>query len=122
MADDLNATATSDGGGNEEATGPVPRWRTLLGCLIAWDQMMTSHLAVCSSSTASWGSARPLMKLLELSGDPYPWIGGVSIAIAMARSAELRLTLFNLLFCTLTKQMFLIVFDGLIDFCKILLI
>lgn len=116
MADDLNPTdPISDRGGNEQTTEPVSRRREGLGFLIDWDEAVSSRLAVCSSPNAAWGSARPLMKLLEHSGNDPPWIVGLCIAMATARTGESRLTFFNLLYRTLTEQLFLILLDGVLD-------
>lgn len=56
--------------------GGNPKSLSLWGQIIEWDIVYTNSLALCSDSSAYFGSLRPLMTFLEISCHGIPWIFG----------------------------------------------
>ncbi|KAK5907341.1 hypothetical protein CesoFtcFv8_005204 [Champsocephalus esox] len=50
--------------------------RVALSSLLAIDLWMSKTMGVCACEDSSWGSVRPLMKLIEISGHGIPWLAG----------------------------------------------
>ncbi|XP_009871383.1 PREDICTED: presqualene diphosphate phosphatase, partial [Apaloderma vittatum] len=47
-----------------------------LSSLLAIDLWASKRLGVCAGEDSAWGSARPLMKVIEVSGHGIPWLLG----------------------------------------------
>ncbi|MCI4389335.1 hypothetical protein PGIGA_G00096780 [Pangasianodon gigas] len=68
-----------------------------LSSLLAVDLWLSKRLGVCACEEASWGSARPLMKLVEVSGHGIPWLIGAAYCLYKSDSAAGQEVLLNLL-------------------------
>ncbi|XP_067846787.1 polyisoprenoid diphosphate/phosphate phosphohydrolase PLPP6 [Heptranchias perlo] len=68
-----------------------------LRSLLAIDLWLSKQLGVCATEGSSWGSARPIMKLIEVSGHGIPWIGGTLYCLYKSDSTAGREVLLNLL-------------------------
>ncbi|KAM6938382.1 polyisoprenoid diphosphate/phosphate phosphohydrolase PLPP6 [Lycodopsis pacificus] len=85
--------------------------RVALSSLLAIDLWMSKRLGVCACEDSSWGSVRPLMKLIEISGHGIPWLAGTAYCLYKSDSAagqEVMLNLFmglllDLLLVTIVK-------------------
>ncbi|CAB1324192.1 unnamed protein product [Coregonus sp. 'balchen'] len=68
-----------------------------LSSLLAIDLWLSKRLGVCACEDSSWGSIRPLMKLIEISGHGIPWLVWTAYCLYKADSAagqEIMLNLF----------------------------
>ncbi|XP_074053559.1 polyisoprenoid diphosphate/phosphate phosphohydrolase PLPP6 [Macrotis lagotis] len=72
-----------------------------LRSLLAVDLWLSKRLGVCAGEQSAWGSARPLLKLLEVSGHGLPWLGGTAYCLYRSDSWAGREVLLNLLFALL---------------------
>ncbi|KAA0708820.1 Phospholipid phosphatase 6 [Triplophysa tibetana] len=52
-----------------------------LSSLLAIDLWLSKRLGVCACEDSSWGSVRPLMKLIEISGHGIPWLAGAAYCL-----------------------------------------
>lgn len=68
-----------------------------LSSLLAVDLWLSKRLGVCAYEEASWGSARPLMKLVEISGHGIPWLIGAAYCMYKSDSAAGQEVMLNLL-------------------------
>ncbi|XP_005998570.1 polyisoprenoid diphosphate/phosphate phosphohydrolase PLPP6 [Latimeria chalumnae] len=69
-----------------------------LRSLLAIDLWMSKRLGVCAGENSSWGSARPLMKLIEISGHGIPWITCTLYCLFKSDSSAGQEVMLNLLF------------------------
>lgn len=74
-----------------------------LRSLLAIDLWLSKKMGVCAREGSSWGSARPLMKLVEISGHGIPWIGVTLYCLYKSDSSAGREVILNLLFGKLPK-------------------
>ncbi|XP_078417719.1 polyisoprenoid diphosphate/phosphate phosphohydrolase PLPP6 [Cetorhinus maximus] len=68
-----------------------------LRSLLAIDLWLSKRLGVCATEDSAWGSARPIMKLIEVSGHGIPWIGGTLYCLCKSDSTAGQEVLLNLL-------------------------
>lgn len=68
-----------------------------LSSLLAVDLWLSKRLGVCACEDSSWGSVRPLMKLVEISGHGVPWLVGVVYCLYKSDSAAGQEVMLNLL-------------------------
>ncbi|KPP72155.1 presqualene diphosphate phosphatase-like [Scleropages formosus] len=68
-----------------------------LSSLLAVDLWLSKRLGVCACEDSSWGSVRPLMKLVEISGHGIPWLAGVLYCLYKSDSAAGQEVMLNLL-------------------------
>ncbi|XP_028301290.1 polyisoprenoid diphosphate/phosphate phosphohydrolase PLPP6 [Gouania willdenowi] len=71
--------------------------RVALSSLLAVDLWLSKRLGLCCSEDSPWGSVRPLMKLLEVSGHGIPWLAGAAYCLYKSDSAAGQEVLLNLL-------------------------
>ncbi|XP_032382381.1 polyisoprenoid diphosphate/phosphate phosphohydrolase PLPP6 [Etheostoma spectabile] len=71
--------------------------RVALSSLLAIDLWMSKRLGVCACEDSSWGSVRPLMKLIEISGHGIPWLAGTAYCMYKSDSAPGQEVMLNLL-------------------------
>ncbi|XP_034387427.1 phospholipid phosphatase 6 [Cyclopterus lumpus] len=71
--------------------------RVALSSLLAIDLWMSKRLGVCACEDSSWGSVRPLMKLIEISGHGIPWLAGAVYCLYKSDSAAGQEVMLNLL-------------------------
>ncbi|KAK2822063.1 hypothetical protein Q5P01_022128 [Channa striata] len=64
--------------------------------LLAIDLWLTKRLRVCACEESPWGSIRPLVRLVELSGHVLPWLLGTVYALLRGRSAAEQEIMLNL--------------------------
>lgn len=69
-----------------------------LSSLLAIDLWASKRLGVCAGEGSAWGSARPLMKVIEVSGHGIPWVLGTFYGLWHTDSSAAREVLLNLLF------------------------
>ena len=69
-----------------------------LSSLLAVDLWASKRLGVCAGEGSAWGSARPLMKVIEVSGHGIPWLLGTCYGLCQSGSSAVREVLLNLLF------------------------
>lgn len=67
-----------------------------LSSLLAIDLWLSKRLGVCACEESSWGSVRPLMKLIEISGHGIPWLVGAAYCLYKSDSAAGQEVLLNL--------------------------
>ncbi|XP_044512977.1 phospholipid phosphatase 6 [Gracilinanus agilis] len=85
-----------------------------LRSLLAIDLWMSKRLGVCAGEKSSWGSARPLMKLLEISGHGILWLAGTAYCLYRSDSWAGREVLVNLLFALLLDLILVALLKGLV--------
>ncbi|XP_072453493.1 polyisoprenoid diphosphate/phosphate phosphohydrolase PLPP6 [Notamacropus eugenii] len=85
-----------------------------LRSLLAIDLWMSKRLGVCAGESSSWGSARPLLKLLEISGHGVPWLAGTAYCLYRSASWAGREVLVNLLFALLLDLGLVALLKGLV--------
>ncbi|KAL1022508.1 hypothetical protein UPYG_G00028620 [Umbra pygmaea] len=68
-----------------------------LSSLLAIDLWLSKRLGVCACEDSSFGSIRPLMKLIEISGHGIPWLVGTFYGLYKADSAAGQEVMMNLL-------------------------
>ncbi|ELK07025.1 Presqualene diphosphate phosphatase [Pteropus alecto] len=83
-----------------------------LRCLLAIDLWLSKKLGVCAGESSSWGSMRPLMKLLEISGHGIPWLLGTLYCLSRSNSWAGREVLMNLLFALLLDLLLVALLKG----------
>ncbi|XP_076009440.1 polyisoprenoid diphosphate/phosphate phosphohydrolase PLPP6 [Genypterus blacodes] len=71
--------------------------RVALSSLLAIDLWLSKRLGVCACEDSSWGSFRPLMKLIEISGHGIPWLAGAAYCMYKSDSAAGQEVMLNLL-------------------------
>ncbi|KAM3876051.1 polyisoprenoid diphosphate/phosphate phosphohydrolase PLPP6 [Diretmus argenteus] len=67
-----------------------------LSSLLAIDLWLSKRLGVCACEDSSWGSIRPLMKLIEISGHGIPWLVGTVYCVYKSDSAAGQEVMLNL--------------------------
>uniref|UniRef100_A0A8C2UG65 Polyisoprenoid diphosphate/phosphate phosphohydrolase PLPP6 n=1 Tax=Coturnix japonica TaxID=93934 RepID=A0A8C2UG65_COTJA len=72
-----------------------------LSSLLAVDLWASKRLGVCAGEASAWGSARPLLKVVEVSGHGIPWLLGTLYGLCQSDSSAAREVLLNLLFAHL---------------------
>lgn len=72
-----------------------------LSSLLAIDLWLSKRLGVCACEDSSWGSMRPLMKLIEISGHGIPWLAGAVYCLYKSDSAAGQEVMLNLLMALL---------------------
>ncbi|KAM6170409.1 polyisoprenoid diphosphate/phosphate phosphohydrolase PLPP6 [Rhynchocyon petersi] len=85
-----------------------------LRSLLAIDLWLSKKLGVCAGERSAWGSVRPLMKLLEVSGHGIPWLLGTLYCLARSDSWAGREVLTNLLFALLLDLLLVALLKGLV--------
>lgn len=85
-----------------------------LRSLLAIDLWLSKKLGVCAGESSSWGSMRPLMKLLEISGHGIPWLLGTLYCLSRSDSWAGREVLMNLLFALLLDLLLVALLKGLV--------
>ncbi|XP_037706933.1 phospholipid phosphatase 6 [Choloepus didactylus] len=85
-----------------------------LRSLRAIDLWLSKKLGVCAGENSSWGSVRPLMKLLEISGHGIPWLLGTLYCLSKSDSWVGREVLMNLLFALLLDLLLVALIKGLV--------
>lgn len=85
-----------------------------LRSLLAIDLWLSKKLGVCAGESSAWGSVRPLMKLLEISGHGIPWLLGTVYCLLRSDSWAGREVLMNLLFSLLLDLLLVAVIKGLV--------
>uniref|UniRef100_A0A8D1LE03 Polyisoprenoid diphosphate/phosphate phosphohydrolase PLPP6 n=1 Tax=Sus scrofa TaxID=9823 RepID=A0A8D1LE03_PIG len=85
-----------------------------LRSLLAIDLWLSKKLGVCAGESSSWGSVRPLMKLLEISGHGIPWLLGTLYCLSRSDSWAGREVLTNLLFALLLDLLLVALIKGLV--------
>nr|Q5TZ07.1 RecName: Full=Polyisoprenoid diphosphate/phosphate phosphohydrolase PLPP6; AltName: Full=Phosphatidic acid phosphatase type 2 domain-containing protein 2; AltName: Full=Phospholipid phosphatase 6 [Danio rerio]CAH68942.1 novel protein [Danio rerio] len=68
-----------------------------LSSLLAIDLWLSKRLGVCACEDSSWGSVRPLMKLIEVSGHGIPWLAGAAYCLYKSDSPAGQEVMLNLL-------------------------
>ncbi|XP_043576487.1 inactive phospholipid phosphatase 7-like [Chiloscyllium plagiosum] len=66
--------------------------------LMAIDICLSKRIGVCASSSSAWSSARPIVKLIGVTGHGVPWIGGTVFCLTKSSTAAGQEVIFNLLF------------------------
>ncbi|XP_024134521.1 phospholipid phosphatase 6 [Oryzias melastigma] len=95
-----SSTASGSGMGAPEEDGirlNPSLIRVALSSLLAIDLWMSKSLGVCAWEDSSWGSVRPLMKLIEVSGHGIPWLAGTVYCLYKSDSAAGQEVMLNLL-------------------------
>ncbi|XP_068808068.1 polyisoprenoid diphosphate/phosphate phosphohydrolase PLPP6 [Struthio camelus] len=85
-----------------------------LRSLLAIDLWASKRLGVCAAEGSAWGSARPLMKVVEVSGHGLPWLLGTFCGLCRSHSSATREVLLNLLFALLLDLVLVAVVKGLV--------
>lgn len=85
-----------------------------LRSLLAIDLWLSKKLGVCAGESSSWGSVRPLMKLLEISGHGITWLLGTLYCLCRSDSWAGREVLMNLLFALLLDLLVVALIKGLV--------
>lgn len=85
-----------------------------LRSLLAIDLWLSKKLGVCAGESSTWGSVRPLMKLLEISGHGIPWLLGTLYCLLRSDSWAGREVLMNLIFALLLDLLLVAVIKGLV--------
>lgn len=85
-----------------------------LRSLLAIDLWLSKKLGVCAGENSAWGSVRPLMKLLEISGHGIPWLLGTLYCLSRSDSWAGREVLMNLLFALLLDLLLVGLIKGLV--------
>uniref|UniRef100_A0A8C8VMG8 Polyisoprenoid diphosphate/phosphate phosphohydrolase PLPP6 n=1 Tax=Pelusios castaneus TaxID=367368 RepID=A0A8C8VMG8_9SAUR len=85
-----------------------------LRSLLAADLQASRRLGVCAGERSAWGSARPLLRLLEVSGHGVPWLAGTLYGLGRSESPAGREVLLNLLFALVLDIVLVAVVKGLV--------
>ncbi|XP_047442949.1 polyisoprenoid diphosphate/phosphate phosphohydrolase PLPP6 [Mugil cephalus] len=90
-------SASGQGAPEEDGIRLNPSFiRVALDSLLAIDLWLSKRLGVCACEDSSWGSVRPLMKLLEISGHGIPWLAGTAYCMYKSDSAAGQEVMLNL--------------------------
>lgn len=68
-----------------------------LSSLLAVDLWLSKRMGVCACEDSSWGSVRPLMKLIEISGHGVPWLAGTAYCLYKSDTVAGQEVMLNLL-------------------------
>uniref|UniRef100_A0A8C6YT34 Polyisoprenoid diphosphate/phosphate phosphohydrolase PLPP6 n=1 Tax=Nothoprocta perdicaria TaxID=30464 RepID=A0A8C6YT34_NOTPE len=93
-----------------------PRWvpRKRDHALLAADLWASRRLGVCAAEGSPCAAARPLLRLVEVSGHGLPWLLGTAYGLWRSGSAAAREVLLNLLFALLLDLVLVAVVKGLV--------
>uniref|UniRef100_A0A4W3J6V2 Phospholipid phosphatase 7a (inactive) n=1 Tax=Callorhinchus milii TaxID=7868 RepID=A0A4W3J6V2_CALMI len=69
-----------------------------INSLLAIDISLSKSMGVCAGSSSAWSSARPMVRLIGLTGHGIPWIGGTVFCLAKSITPAGQEVLLNLLF------------------------
>nr|XP_056702597.1 polyisoprenoid diphosphate/phosphate phosphohydrolase PLPP6-like [Euleptes europaea] len=86
----------------------------LLRSLLAADLWASKQLGVCAQEDSAWASARPLMRILEVSGHAVLWLAGTACGLYISDSPAGREVLINLLFALVLDLILVGVLKGLV--------
>lgn len=73
-----------------------PIFNITLRFLLAIDLWLSKRIGVCACEESSWGSIRPLVRLVEFSGHVIPWLIGTVYSLLRGESAEEQEIMLNL--------------------------
>ncbi|XP_072854405.2 polyisoprenoid diphosphate/phosphate phosphohydrolase PLPP6 isoform X2 [Pogona vitticeps] len=85
-----------------------------LRSLLAIDLWASKQLGVCAGESSSWGSARPLMMLIEVSGHGIPWLAVTLYGLCRSDSSAWCEVLLNLLFALVLDLVLVAAVKGLV--------
>ncbi|KAG8436517.1 hypothetical protein GDO86_007573 [Hymenochirus boettgeri] len=85
-----------------------------MSSLLAVDLWLTKKMGVCAKDGSSWGTARPMMKLIEISGHGIPWIAGTLYCLYKSDSSAGREVNLNLLFALLLDLILVGIVKGIV--------
>lgn len=93
-----NCTSTSSGAQTEDFSVSLsqPIFTITLRFLLAIDLWLSKRLGVCAFEKSAWGSIRPLVRLVELSGHLFPWLIGTVYTLLRRESVEEQEIMLNL--------------------------
>lgn len=95
-----SSTGSASGQGLSEEDG-IRLNPTFLGValssLLAVDLWLSKRMGVCACEDSSWGSVRPLMKLIEISGHGVPWLAGTAYCLYKSDTIAGQEVMLNLL-------------------------
>uniref|UniRef100_A0A8C6YSS5 Polyisoprenoid diphosphate/phosphate phosphohydrolase PLPP6 n=1 Tax=Nothoprocta perdicaria TaxID=30464 RepID=A0A8C6YSS5_NOTPE len=98
-------------------TGACPagsHTHTCTRALLAADLWASRRLGVCAAEGSPCAAARPLLRLVEVSGHGLPWLLGTAYGLWRSGSAAAREVLLNLLFALLLDLVLVAVVKGLV--------
>ncbi|XP_073499101.1 polyisoprenoid diphosphate/phosphate phosphohydrolase PLPP6 [Phyllobates terribilis] len=112
---DSNASSTQQQLPDEDCIKLNPSFLGIaLRSLLAVDLWMSKKMGVCAREGSSWGSARPMMKLVEISGHGIPWIAGTVYCLYRSDSSAGREVILNLLFALLLDLILVGIVKGIV--------
>lgn len=85
-----------------------------LRSLLAIDLWLSKTMGVCARDGSSWGSARPLMKMVEITGHGIPWIAGTLYCLYRSDSSAGQEVVLNLLFALLLDIVLVGIVKGIV--------
>ncbi|KAG7263349.1 hypothetical protein CRUP_027931 [Coryphaenoides rupestris] len=85
-----------------------------LSSLLAVDLWLSKRLGVCACEDSSWGSIRPLMKLLEVSGHGVPWLAGTAYCVYKSDSSAGQEVMLNLFMALLLDLVLVTILKALV--------
>ncbi|XP_032904558.1 inactive phospholipid phosphatase 7 [Amblyraja radiata] len=68
-----------------------------INSLLAIDICLSKRMGVCARSSSTWSSARPIVKLIGITGHGIPWIGGTLFCLTKSYTPAGQEVLLNLL-------------------------
>ncbi|XP_062929710.1 inactive phospholipid phosphatase 7 isoform X2 [Mobula hypostoma] len=68
-----------------------------INSLLAIDICLSKRMGVCARSSSTWSSARPIVKLIGITGHGIPWIGGTVFCLTKSNTVAGQEVLLNLL-------------------------
>ncbi|XP_019752656.1 polyisoprenoid diphosphate/phosphate phosphohydrolase PLPP6 [Hippocampus comes] len=93
-----SSSSTGSGPPEEDGIRLNPSlFRVALSSLLAIDLWLSKSIGVCAREDSSWGSARPLMKLIEVTGHGIPWLAGTAYCLYKSDTAAGQEVMLNLL-------------------------
>ncbi|KAM9844436.1 polyisoprenoid diphosphate/phosphate phosphohydrolase PLPP6-like [Aulostomus maculatus] len=87
--------------GELSASLSQPIFAVALRFLLAVDLWLSKRLGVCACEEAPWGSLRPLVRLVELSGHALPWLAGSMYSLLRGGTAAEKEVMLNLVLALL---------------------
>ncbi|XP_067826026.1 inactive phospholipid phosphatase 7 [Heptranchias perlo] len=85
-----------------------------INSLLAIDISLSKRMGVCASSSSAWSSARPMVKLIGITGQGVPWIGGTVFCLTKSNSPAGQEVLLNLLFALILDLLVVAVVQKLV--------
>ncbi|KAM3840273.1 polyisoprenoid diphosphate/phosphate phosphohydrolase PLPP6 [Vipera latastei] len=89
-------------------------WGIALHSLLAVDLWASKLLGICAGENSPWGSVRPLMIVIEVSGHGIPWLTGTLYGLYRSGSSAGREVLLNLLFALILDLVLVAAVKGLV--------